>query len=114
MICKLKNEKGRILIDGFYDDVLELTKKEREEYSRLPFNEEKYKAGLDVNELFGEDGYTTLERASGRPTLDCNGIWGGFQGEGAKTVLPSKAFAKISLRLVPNQGPEKIGKLFTD
>jgi acetylornithine deacetylase/succinyl-diaminopimelate desuccinylase-like protein len=114
IICKLKNEKGKILIDGFYDDVLELTKKEREEFSRLPFDEEKYKSGLGIDELFGEEGYTTLERASGRPTLDCNGIWGGFQGEGAKTVLPSKAGAKISMRLVPNQEPAKIEKLFTD
>lgn len=114
IICKLKNEKGKILIDGFYDDVLDLTKKEREEYTKLPFDEKKYKEGLEIDELFGEDGYTTLERASARPTLDCNGIWGGFQGEGAKTVLPSKAAAKISMRLVPNQEPEKIERLFTD
>lgn len=114
IICKLKDEKGKILIDGFYDDVLNLTAKEREEYTRLPFDEKKYMKGLEVEELFGEEGYTTLERASGRPTLDCNGIWGGFQGEGAKTVLPSKAAAKISMRLVPNQEPEKIEKLFTD
>lgn len=114
IICKLKDEKGKVLIDGFYDDVLELTEKERNEYTKLPFDEEKYKKGLEIDELFGEEGYTTLERASARPTLDCNGIWGGFQGEGAKTVLPSKAGAKISMRLVPNQEPEKIEKLFTD
>ncbi|MBV6477684.1 MAG: Succinyl-diaminopimelate desuccinylase [Ignavibacteria bacterium] len=114
IICKLKDEKGKILIDGFYDDVLNLTPKEREEYSKLPFDEKKYMKGLEVDELFGEEGYTTLERASARPTLDCNGIWGGFQGEGAKTVLPSKAGAKISMRLVPNQDPQKIEKLFTD
>jgi len=114
IICKLKDENGKILIDGFYDDVLELTDKEREEYAKLPFDEKKYKKGLEVEELFGEEGFTTLERASARPTLDCNGIWGGFQGEGAKTVLPSKAGAKISMRLVPNQIPEKIEKLFTD
>lgn len=114
IICKLKDEKGKVLIDGFYDDVRELTQKEREEYSKLPFDEKKYKTGLEIDEVFGEEGYTTLERASGRPTLDCNGIWGGFQGEGAKTVLPSKASAKISMRLVPNQDPEKIEKLFTE
>ncbi|MEO6695025.1 MAG: dipeptidase, partial [Ignavibacteria bacterium] len=114
IICKLKDEKGKVLIDGFYDDVLPLTKKEREEYKKLPFDEKKYIAGLDVDKLFGEEGYSTLERASARPTLDCNGIWGGFQGEGAKTVLPSKAAAKISMRLVPNQEPEKIEKLFSE
>ncbi|MDQ3019115.1 MAG: dipeptidase [Bacteroidota bacterium] len=114
IICKLKNENGKILIEGFYDDVLDLTKKEREEYSKLPFDEKKYKEGLEIDDVFGEDGFTTLERASARPTLDCNGIWGGFQGEGAKTVLPSKAAAKISMRLVPNQEPEKIERLFTE
>ncbi len=114
IICKLKNEKGKILIDGFYDDVLNLSEKERDEYKRLPFDENKYMKDLEVDELFGEEGYTTLERASARPTLDCNGVWGGFQGDGAKTVLPSKAGAKISMRLVPNQEPGKIEKLFTD
>lgn len=114
IICKLKNDSGKILIDGFYDDVLKLTEQERLEYSKLPFDEKKYMEGLEIEEVFGEEGFTTLERASGRPTLDCNGIWGGFQGEGAKTVLPSKASAKISMRLVPNQEPEKIEKLFTD
>ncbi|MCY7362309.1 MAG: peptidase dimerization domain-containing protein, partial [Ignavibacteria bacterium] len=111
IICKLKNDSGKILIDGFYDDVLKLTEKERLEYSKLPFDEKIYMEGLEIEEVFGEEGFTTLERASGRPTLDCNGIWGGFQGEGAKTVLPSKASAKISMRLVPNQEPEKIEKL---
>lgn len=114
IICKLKNDQGKILIDGFYDDVLNLSEKERIEYSKLPFDEKKYKEGLGIDELFGEEGYSTLERASARPTLDCNGIWGGFQGEGAKTVLPSKAAAKISMRLVPNQQPEKIENLFID
>ncbi len=114
IIAKLKDENGRILIDGFYDDVVDLNHKEREEYSKLPFDEERYKRELDINEVFGEQGYSTLERVSARPTLDCNGIWGGFQGEGAKTVLPSKAGAKISMRLVPNQSPEKIEKLFTE
>lgn len=114
IISKLKDENGKILIDGFYDDVRNLTEKERLEYTKLPFDEKRYKADLQIEETFGEEGYTTLERASARPTLDCNGIWGGFQGEGAKTVLPSKAGAKISMRLVPNQEPEKIEKLFTE
>ncbi len=114
MICKLKDDKGKILIDGFYDDVIKLSDNEREEYKKLPFDEVKYKKDLGIEELFGEEGYSTLERDSARPTLDCNGIWGGFQGEGAKTVLPSKAYAKISMRLVPDQEPEKIEKLFTE
>ncbi|MDD5362870.1 MAG: dipeptidase [Ignavibacteria bacterium] len=114
MITKLKDDKGRILIDGFYDDVLKLTKKEREEFARLPFEEDKYKEDLGVEELYGEEGYTTIERVSARPTLDCNGIWGGYQGQGAKTVLPSLAGAKISMRLVPNQDPAKIAVLFED
>jgi len=112
LITKLKDEKGKILIDGFYDDVIPLSAKEREEFKRLPFNEDSFKNDLEVTDLFGEDGYTTTERISARPTLDCNGIWGGFQGEGAKTVLPSKAGAKISMRLVPNQNPKKIAELF--
>lgn len=114
IICKLKDDKGKILIDGFYDDVLALSDNEREEYKKIPFNENKYKNDLGIDEIFGEEGYSTLERDSARPTLDCNGIWGGFQGKGAKTVLPSKAFAKISMRLVPDQEPAKIEKLFTD
>lgn len=113
MITKLKDDKGKILIDGFYNDVIPLSKEEREGFKKLPFDDEKYKASLGVNELFGEEGYSTLERIWARPTLDCNGIWGGYTGEGAKTVLPSKAYAKISMRLVPNQEPEKIEKLFT-
>jgi acetylornithine deacetylase/succinyl-diaminopimelate desuccinylase-like protein len=113
IITKLKDNKGRILIDGFYDDVLPLGKEERAEFKKLPFDDNKYMASLGVDELFGEEGYSTLERIWARPTLDCNGIWGGFTGEGAKTVLPSKACAKISMRLVPNQEPEKIEKLFT-
>lgn len=114
IICKLKDDKGKILIDGFYDDVVNLTEKERKEFARLPFDEKSYMKGLEVDALFGEEGFTTIERATARPTLDCNGIWGGFQGEGAKTVLPSKAGAKVSMRLVPNQEPEKIEKLFTE
>ena len=112
IINKLKDEKGKILIDGFYDDVLNLTGKERAEFKRLPFNEKDYMKDLDVVELFGEEGYTTIERVSARPTLDCNGIWGGYQGQGAKTVLPSVAGAKISMRLVPNQDPVKVAELF--
>ncbi|MCI0472438.1 MAG: dipeptidase, partial [Ignavibacteria bacterium] len=112
LITKLKDDNGRILIDGFYDDVVSLTQKERDEFKRLPYDEVKYMKDLEVNELFGEAGYTTIERVSARPTLDCNGIWGGYQGQGAKTVLPSVAGAKISMRLVPNQDPEKIAELF--
>jgi acetylornithine deacetylase/succinyl-diaminopimelate desuccinylase-like protein len=112
IITKLKDERGKVLIDGFYDDVTPLTVKEREEFKRLPYNEKEFKKELEIDEVFGEEGYTTTERLSARPTLDCNGIWGGFQGEGAKTVLPSKAGAKISMRLVPNQDPKKIEKLF--
>ena len=114
IITKLKDDKGKILIPGFYDDVVELTEREREEFKKLPYNEDEFIKELDVEEVFGEEGYTTIERKWVRPTLDCNGIWGGFQGEGAKTVLPSKAGAKISMRLVPNQDPEKIEKFFTD
>ncbi len=114
MIAKLKDEDGVIQIPGFYDDVIPLTKEEREAAAALPFDEEEYKKSLDIKAVHGEKGYTTLERASARPTLDVNGIWGGYQGEGAKTVLPSKAGAKISMRLVPNQHPKKIAKLFTD
>ncbi len=114
MVTKLKDDKGRILIDGFYDDVIPVTKAEKEEYAKLNFDDEKYKKNLGVDKLSGEEGYTTLERIWARPTLDVNGIWGGFSGEGAKTVLPSKAGAKISMRLVPKQDPHKIEKLFTD
>lgn len=114
IITKLKDEKGKILIPGFYDNVVELTEREREEFKKLPYNEEEFIKELDIEEVFGEEGYTTIERKWVRPTLDCNGIWGGFQGEGAKTVLPSKAGAKISMRLVPDQDPDRIEKLFTD
>jgi acetylornithine deacetylase/succinyl-diaminopimelate desuccinylase-like protein len=112
IISKLKDDKGRILIEGFYDDVVNLTEKERDEFKRLPFDEDSYKKDLAVNELFGEKGFTTVERVSARPTLDCNGIWGGYQGQGAKTVLPSVAGAKVSMRLVPNQDPDKVAELF--
>ena len=112
MISKLKDSSGKIKIPGFYNDVINLTKKERENFKALPFSEKKYALELGVKELNGEKGYSTLERVWARPTLDCNGIFGGFTGEGAKTVLPSKATAKISMRLVPNQDPKKIAKLF--
>lgn len=113
IISKLKDSNGRIKIPHFYDDVKSLTKKERENFKRLKFSEKKYAKMLGVKKLFGEKGYSTLERTWARPTLDCNGIIGGFIEDGAKTVLPSKAKAKISMRLVPNQDPEKIAKLFT-
>ena len=112
MISKLKDNNGKIKIPGFYKDVVNLTKKERENFKTLPFSEKQYAKTLGVKELKGEKGYSTLERVWARPTLDCNGIFGGFTGEGAKTVLPSKATAKISMRLVPNQDPKKIAKLF--
>jgi acetylornithine deacetylase/succinyl-diaminopimelate desuccinylase-like protein len=112
MIASLKDKDNRITIPGFYDDVAELSKKEREELSRVPFNLDEYKKALDIEDVHGEKGYNTLERVSIRPTLDVNGIWGGYTGEGAKTVLPSKASAKISMRLVPNQSSAKITELF--
>ncbi len=112
MIDSLIDENGRITVKGFYDDVVELSKEDREMLSRAPFDIEEYKEFLDVDELKGEEGYSTLERTGIRPCLDVNGIWGGYTGEGAKTVLPSKAFAKISMRLVPNQDCHKIAELF--
>lgn len=115
MIAKLKDEKtGKILIPHFYDDVLVYSDAERALMAEQPFDLEKYKKELGIEEVFGEESYTTIERTSIRPCLDVNGIWGGYTGEGAKTVLPSKAFAKISMRLVPHQDPDKITKLFTD
>ncbi|MBP3193573.1 dipeptidase [Natronogracilivirga saccharolytica] len=108
MIAKLKDENGVVQIPGFYDNVRPLTEKEREAYAQLPFDQEAYNKELDIDEAFGEKGYSTLERVSGRPSLDVNGIWGGYQGEGAKTVLPGKAGAKISTRLVPDQEPKEI------
>src|SRR5690606_8325431 len=114
MVAKLKDENGVIQIPGFYGKVKPLTDDERDAYKELSFDEAAYAAELGVPKTFGEEGYSTLERASGRPTLDVNGIWGGYQGEGAKTVLPSKAGAKISMRLVPDQDPEEISRSFTD
>ncbi len=114
IIAKLKDEDGVIQIPGFYDDVIPLTEADRKAFAKLPFNEEEYKKTLDIKAVHGEKGYSTLERASGRPSLDVNGIWGGYQGEGAKTVLPAKANAKVSMRLVPDQDPKKIGRLFKE
>ncbi|WP_044173244.1 dipeptidase [Flectobacillus major] len=113
MIASLHDENNHITIPTFYDDVVDLTAEERAAMALTPFNLEAYKADLGIDEVMGETGYTTLERASIRPTLDVNGIWGGYIGEGAKTVLPSKAYAKISMRLVPNQQSDKITALFT-
>jgi acetylornithine deacetylase/succinyl-diaminopimelate desuccinylase-like protein len=113
MIASMHDENNHITVEGFYDKVAELTQAERDELGKAPFNLEEYKKHLDIKELHGEKGYTTTERTGIRPTLDVNGIWGGYIGEGAKTVLPSKAFAKISMRLVPNQVSDEITELFT-
>ncbi len=112
MIASLQDENHRITIPGFYDDVAALSAEERTKLNEAPFNLEKYKKDLGIGDIQGETGFTTLERVSIRPTLDVNGIWGGYIGKGAKTVLPSKASAKISMRLVPNQDPDKITELF--
>ncbi|MFN8182055.1 MAG: dipeptidase [Bacteroidia bacterium] len=114
MIASMKDENQHITIPGFYDKVLELSKTEREDLNRTPFDLDEYKKDLGVEDVRGEKGYTTLERTGIRPTLELNGIWGGYTGEGSKTVLPSKAFAKISMRLVPNQSSDEITKLFAD
>ena len=112
IIASLHDRNGKVTIPGFYKDVLPLTKKERDAYRKLPWSDRNYAKELGVGQLYGEKGFTTLERVWARPTLECNGIWGGFTGEGAKTVLPSKASAKISMRIVPNQKAEKIANLF--
>jgi acetylornithine deacetylase/succinyl-diaminopimelate desuccinylase-like protein len=112
MIASLHDDNNRITIPGFYDKVIELTEEERAEMAKAPFSLEDYKKALDIKAVYGEKGYTTNERNSIRPTLDVNGIWGGYIGEGAKTVIPSKAFAKISMRLVPDQNPDEITELF--
>lgn len=114
MIDQLIDDKGHITVKGFYDDVVELSAEDRAMLARAPYNEEEYKAFLDIDAVAGEEGYTTMERTGIRPCLDVNGIWGGFIGEGAKTVLPSVAHAKISMRLVPNQDCNKISKLFEE
>ena len=112
MIASLTNDKNEITIPGFYDDVLVLNREERDEMAKAPFDVEAYKKELDVDAVAGEEGYTSLERTGIRPSLDVNGIWGGYIEEGAKTILPSKAFAKISMRLVPNQDSASVDKLF--
>lgn len=112
IVAQLKDDNGKITIPGFYDKVLPLSDCERENFAALPFDEDKYLSKIGANALFGEAGYTTLERAWVRPTLDPNGIYGGFTAEGAKTVIPSFASCKISMRLVPNQNPEEISDLF--
>ena len=112
MISSLIDKEGRITVPGFYDDVVELSDADRAQLSRAPFDLEEYKEFLDIAEVKGEKGYTTMERTGIRPCLDCCGIWGGYTGEGAKTVLPSEAHAKVSMRLVPDQTSEKITELF--
>ncbi len=113
MIASLHDKNGKVTIPGFYEKVAELTAAERKALNSAPFDLEQYKKELGIDEIVGEEGYTTLERTGIRPTLDVNGIWGGYTGEGAKTVLPSKASAKISMRLVPNQISNEITELFT-
>ncbi|GAA3519172.1 dipeptidase [Aquimarina addita] len=112
MIASLHDEDNHITIPGFYDKVENLSKEERAEMAKAPFSLDAYKKSLDINAVYGEEGYTTNERNSIRPTLDVNGIWGGYTGEGAKTVIASKAYAKISMRLVPNQDWKEITELF--
>jgi len=114
MIASCHDENNHIRIPGFYDDVLESSAADRKKMAQAPFNEKEYMADLGVKKLWGEKGYTTNERTGIRPTLEVNGIWGGYQGEGSKTVLPSKAFAKISARLIPNQSSGKITRLLLD
>ena len=113
MIASLTDENNRITIPGFYDDVVEATPSERAAMARAPFDEEAYRKSLEIDAVSGEKGYSTPERTGIRPSLDVNGIWSGYTGEGAKTILPSKAHAKISMRLVPNQDSAKIDELFT-
>ena len=112
MIASLHDENNHITIPGFYEKVIELSAAEREEMGKAPFSHEEYCKALDIANVYGEKGYTTPERGAIRPTLDVNGIWGGYTGEGAKTVIPSKAYAKISMRLVPDQMPEEITEMF--
>lgn len=118
VLCKLMaamtDADGRITMPGFYDDVEAVSSQEREMIAQIPFDEEKYKQAIGVDALFGEKGYSTLERNSIRPSFDICGIWGGYTGEGSKTVLPSKAYAKVSCRLVPHQDHEKISKMFEE
>jgi acetylornithine deacetylase/succinyl-diaminopimelate desuccinylase-like protein len=114
ILAQMKDRGGRVKIPGFYDDVRELREEEREQWKRLPFNEKRYAKELGAPRLWGESGYSTLERVWARPTFEVNGILSGFTGEGAKTVIPAVAMAKVSMRLVPNQDPDKIAQLFED
>jgi acetylornithine deacetylase/succinyl-diaminopimelate desuccinylase-like protein len=114
VLAQMKDRGGRIKIPGFYDDVRDLREEERDQWKRLPFNEKRYAKELGAPRLFGETGYSTLERVWARPTFEVNGILSGFTGEGAKTVIPAVAMAKVSMRLVPNQDPDKIAQLFED
>ena len=114
ILAQMKDRSGHVKIPGFYDDVRELSEAERAEWRKLPFNETKYRKELGAPKLFGESGYTTLERVWARPTFEVNGLLSGFTGEGAKTVLPAVAMAKVSMRLVPDQRPDKIAQLFED
>jgi len=114
IIAALHDSEGRVAMPGFYDEVAPLTAQEREAFAQLPWDDEEYARSLGVKKLYGEPGYSTLERVWARPTLDCHGIWGGFTDEGVKTVLPSKAGVKVSMRLVPNQSPEEIARLVED
>src|SRR5713101_1655988 len=114
MIAQMKDRGGRVRIPGFYDDVVPLQEEERKAWASLPFNEKKFKKDFGIPKLFGESGYTTLERTWARPTFEVNGLLSGFTGEGAKTVLPAVAMAKVSMRLVPDQDPNKIATLFED
>ena len=110
IVASMKDADGRITVKGFFDNVREISDSERKSFSRVPFDEEQYRASVGVPELFGEPGYGVIERLWSRPTLDCSGIWGGFQGEGVKTIIPSKASCKITCRLVPDQEPEEIAR----
>lgn len=112
MLAQVTDAQGKVTIPHFYDDVIEMTAEEREMVASIPFDEERYKKAIDVAEVQGEEGYSTLERNSCRPAFDICGIWGGYQGEGSKTVLPSKAFAKVSCRLVAAQDYQKISQDF--
>src|SRR4029078_9852524 len=114
MLAQMKDKSGRIKIPGFYDDVRPLQEEERQAWASLPFNEKQYKKDFGIPKVYGETGYTTLERTWARPTFEVNGLLSGFTGEGAKTVLPAVAMAKVSMRLVPNQDPDKIATLFED
>lgn len=114
MIGKLIDEKGHITIPGFYDTILELNEDEKADLAKIPFDLDEYKKSIGIADIQGEEGFSTIERASIRPTLDVNGIWGGYTGEGAKTVIPSHAYAKISMRLVPGQDPDVVTQQFVD